>query len=767
MQAQHGSSVGRRPPVGRHDGRLVAAAAARAQRGVVAHGSASGFRMPLGLTGSDLMGIGPAPRRVRRPVSAAADGATRPRVVDRETTPAQPRPHTVGADPAGGRRLAGLVMQANATKLAGARSAERTVSSRSMPLRQAAWTSQHRREDPADTSSDGKVSRRCVVPRVAVQEQRQRTPIIAPADKSPQNSLPTEDAGKIATRWIQGGTAPGQAAGGVAERTPVPAVAGRKSRQTRGATGPALPAARSASSGETSTARSTLRRAVRKHSNVRLLDQSSNRRIAADARPVSRVGSAGWRGGRCGLDLYGRAAAALIEADVLLVAAGAGMSADSGLAVYKDIASVPAWRKAGLTYSDLCDPCWLDDDPEIFYGFWGSCMNTYMETDPHEGYGIIRRWISEEFSADAQKQDGATSAGARGGSDDDDDDDDSDSEKQEKRTGSGDEDSESEEDDEEDVNERAMVFTSNVDTAFTRAGFAEDGVGVYEIHGDILTWQCSKGHGCSSHTWQIPSTFRFEVSKKTMRARRTRSKTKPKNPAQQQPSPTWTDTEEEDEDEDARQQQQQQEQQQQQQEEEQGPNHPRCMQCSARARPNILMFDDGYWIRNSAQRRGYNRWWKKHRKRMKDSKQLKFVVLEIGAGVRIPTVRENSEKLMKKLPMGQARLIRINPDFELADSSHGAVSTSIIPIKENALSALQKIDCAMQAIKSDWTAAAGGKAAAATGASKLVDSDARNSGGVRLMTPATLGWKRAEATLRKAALAKTREGLMSKTPPFR
>jgi NAD-dependent SIR2 family protein deacetylase len=94
---------------------------------------------------------------------------------------------------------------------------------------------------------------------------------------------------------------------------------------------------------------------------------------------------------------------------------------------------------------------------------------------------------------------------------------------------------------------------------------------------------------------------------------------------------------------------------------EQGPNHPRCPRCNARARPNILMFDDGYWIGNSPQRRSYNRWWKKHKKLMKANKQLKFVVLEIGAGVRIPTVRENLEKLMKKLPMGQARLIRINP----------------------------------------------------------------------------------------------------------
>jgi len=199
--------------------------------------------------------------------------------------------------------------------------------------------------------------------------------------------------------------------------------------------------------------------------------------------------------------------------------------------------------------------------------------------------------------------------------------------------------------------------------------------------------------------------------------------------------------------------------------EEQGPNHPLCRHCNARARPNILMFDDGNWISNSEHRRAYNRWWKKHRKRMKDNKQLKLVVLEIGAGVRIPTVRENSEKLMKKLPMGQARLIRINPDFELADSSHGAVSTSIIPIKENALSALKKIDCAMKSIKPDWAAAAAAAAAAATGSKKQVDTDARNGSGGRAKTPATVAWKRAEATLRKAALEKNRQAATSKPPP--
>ena len=185
----------------------------------------------------------------------------------------------------------------------------------------------------------------------------------------------------------------------------------------------------------------SLRRAVRKSANVRLLERPEARAASASAaRPASRVSSAG---PRRGLDKYGRAAAALLDADVLLIAAGAGMSADSGLAVYKDIASVPAWRKAGLTYADLCDPCWLEDDPEIFYGFWGSCLNTYMETAPHDGYGIMRRWIADHFSKDRKKKQGGniSPTGSRGGGDSEG------SEEEEASSGSDDDDDESEEED--------------------------------------------------------------------------------------------------------------------------------------------------------------------------------------------------------------------------------------------------------------------------------------------------------------------------------
>ena len=87
-----------------------------------------------------------------------------------------------------------------------------------------------------------------------------------------------------------------------------------------------------------------------------------------------------------------RAGAAIAQADVMLLATGAGWSADSGLAVYKDIADVPAYHDRGLTYHDICEPHWLDKEPALFHGFWGSCFNDYRGTTPHDGYAIVRRW---------------------------------------------------------------------------------------------------------------------------------------------------------------------------------------------------------------------------------------------------------------------------------------------------------------------------------------------------------------------------------------
>ena len=95
-------------------------------------------------------------------------------------------------------------------------------------------------------------------------------------------------------------------------------------------------------------------------------------------------------------ELCARAACALGEADVLLLATGAGWSADSGLAVYRDVADVAAYRERGLTYRDICQPHWLEEDPALFYGCWGGCFNDYRNVQEHDGYAILRHWVDSK-----------------------------------------------------------------------------------------------------------------------------------------------------------------------------------------------------------------------------------------------------------------------------------------------------------------------------------------------------------------------------------
>ena len=354
------------------------------------------------------------------------------------------------------------------------------------------------------------------------------------------------------------------------------------------------------------------------------------------------------------------------------------MSQDSGLAVYKDIDKVPAWKKKGLSYHDLCDPAWLANDPEVFYGFWGSCFNSYMDTSPHEGYAILRRWAREQFGAHTSDDDGSSDVAPYESTSE------SETESDDSESGSGN-DSESESDDDDEngninrrqqrprskKNSNVLIYTSNVDTAFARAGFSADKVPIFEVHGNITTWQCSKGGRCnggtqSGETWQLARDLRFAVDKKTMRCR--------SSPQQRHLSRGDSSNE---------------------------IVSVVCRHCrSERARPNILMFDDGGWVGNPKGKWRYKRWLRRQKRRLKEDCTRKLVILEIGCGKRIPTVRQADENLVKSLRMGQARLIRINPDFERADSSNAAVSTSIISIKDSGLAALQKIDAAMVALNS-------------------------------------------------------------------
>ena len=78
-----------------------------------------------------------------------------------------------------------------------------------------------------------------------------------------------------------------------------------------------------------------------------------------------------------------QAAMKLQESNWLLLLAGAGMSADSGLATYEN---------APTEYREMCDPAKLAKSPQLFQRFWCSFSQSYTATNPHAGYSILDKW---------------------------------------------------------------------------------------------------------------------------------------------------------------------------------------------------------------------------------------------------------------------------------------------------------------------------------------------------------------------------------------
>ena len=169
------------------------------------------------------------------------------------------------------------------------------------------------------------------------------------------------------------------------------------------------------------------------------------------------------------------------------------------------------------------------------------------------------------------------------------------------------------------------VFTSNVDGHFQRAGF--DGARVAECHGSIHHLQCSKP--CSEATWPADD-FHPETDNAACKLRNA---------------------------------------------------PPTCPWCGATARPNILMFGDGGWSewRASEQESRLRRWL---------DAAGRLVVVEIGAGTAIPSVRHFSHAALID---HDAVLVRINPREPEVPRSRD------ISIMGPALGALRAIDEALSA----------------------------------------------------------------------
>lgn len=261
-----------------------------------------------------------------------------------------------------------------------------------------------------------------------------------------------------------------------------------------------------------------------------------------------------------------RAAQWLMEADGLLITAGAGMGVDSGLPDFRGDQgfwrAYPALEHLGFSFQDMANPQRFEESPELAWGFYGHRLQLYRETVPHGGFQTLRGWAGRM---------------PRG----------------------------------------AFVFTSNVDGQFQRAGFAENRI--HEVHGTIHQLQCISA--CRQVTWPADE-FDPVVDPETSGLVNAL---------------------------------------------------PRCPHCGRLARPNILMFWDATWVEHNSDVQ-------KARLRAWVASVSRLVVVELGAGKALPTVRRFSER------HAAHRLIRINTRDWATDPQHG------LGFEGGALSTLSALD---------------------------------------------------------------------------
>jgi len=240
-----------------------------------------------------------------------------------------------------------------------------------------------------------------------------------------------------------------------------------------------------------------------------------------------------------------RAAEIIMQADALIITAGAGMGVDSGLPDFRGKEgfwkAYPALAKANMSFSDIACPATFETNPRLAWGFYGHRLNLYRNTIPHKGFQLLKA-ISKH------------------------------------------------------VKQNAFVYTSNVDGQFQKAGFPQRNI--IECHGSIHHLQCQGV--CDQQIWSAA----------------------PFKPVIDEANCLLTS------------------------------DFPQCPSCGGIARPNILMFGDWSWneSRTGFQKAEFNEW--RHTEWRYTTQNP--VVIEIGAGKSIPTVRRFGENI-------GAPLIRINP----------------------------------------------------------------------------------------------------------
>ncbi len=255
--------------------------------------------------------------------------------------------------------------------------------------------------------------------------------------------------------------------------------------------------------------------------------------------------------------MFEQAADIIAGADALVIAAGAGIGVDSGLPDFRSNngfwRAYPALAAAQIDFTEVASPRTFKRDPQLAWGFYGHRLKLYRETVPHRGFEILKGWAERSFMG-------------------------------------------------------SWVYTSNVDGAFQKAGFAESQI--HECHGSIHHLQCLKD--CKSRLWPADG-FSPEVDVSSCRLQ---------------------------------------------------SELPKCPDCGGLARPNIMMFGDWDWneTRTEGQRKREELWLNKIA-----AAGGRIAVVELGAGTAIPAVRHFSHRLCQELG---ALLVRINPREYQVPSAH-------------------------------------------------------------------------------------------------
>ena len=108
---------------------------------------------------------------------------------------------------------------------------------------------------------------------------------------------------------------------------------------------------------------------------------------------------------------------------------------------------------------------------------------------------------------------------------------------------------------------------------------------------------------------------------------------------------------------------------------------PTCRHCGGLARPNVLMFGDFSWVSDRTDQQ-HARFMDLYDATLGPARKL--VIVEIGAGEAVPTVRRFGENLVHREQ--NATLVRINP------RDPGRKSDKVIPIQLGALEGLSQIN---------------------------------------------------------------------------